>query len=80
MIHANPSVSLCTGTSRPNRRNAYLNSGGSKTRMELVIFSMTIIVQCLSTSLAFALQKIKETLRPSAKFGHTNNQSKSRSK
>ena len=68
MIHANPSVSLSTGTSRPNRHNAYLNSGGSKTGMELVISSMTITVQCLSASLAFALQKIKETLRPSAKF------------
>ena len=43
-------------------------SGGSKTGMELVIFSMTIIVQCLSASFAFAWQKIKETLRPSAKI------------
>ena len=68
MIHAKPSVSLCTGTSRPNRHNAYLNSGGSKTGMELVIFLMTIIVQCLGASLAFALQKIKETLRLSTKI------------
>ena len=54
MIHANPSVSLRAGTSRPNRHNAYLDSGGSKTGMELVIFSMKIIVQCLSASFAFA--------------------------
>ena len=52
MIHANPRVSFGTGTIRLNRHTHDLTVEDRK--QELAIFPITIIVQSLGPSFAFA--------------------------
>ena len=74
MIHANQWVSLSTSTS-PLKRHTR-NPSGEDRKRELVIFSITILVNCLGASFAFPWHKIKKHCDSAQKFRRNNNPSK----